>query len=194
VWEQGMAEGSEQINEFSRTDDEGREFMGWREFLAIVTPAMRAWGFRPEYKNPEIMYSRPGRSQDEFYVIILQPQNDMVQYSFMTVDHDQPDMHETNFVGMSRLGAQSLLDNIDDDYSLSDLKQDMAEAGNPARAGDLVGEADKKTLRNSNPCWKGYKPVGTKKKSGRTVPNCVPVSENVEKQMASYIKLLEGKK
>jgi hypothetical protein len=25
-----------------------------------------------------------------------------------------------------------------------------------------------------NPCWKGYKPVGTKKKNGRTVPNCVP--------------------
>jgi hypothetical protein len=25
-----------------------------------------------------------------------------------------------------------------------------------------------------NPCWKGYKPVGTKKKSGKTVPNCVP--------------------
>jgi len=25
-----------------------------------------------------------------------------------------------------------------------------------------------------NPCWKGYKPVGTKKKNGKTVPNCVP--------------------
>lgn len=25
-----------------------------------------------------------------------------------------------------------------------------------------------------NPCWKGYKPVGTKKKNGREVPNCVP--------------------
>jgi hypothetical protein len=25
-----------------------------------------------------------------------------------------------------------------------------------------------------NPCWKGYKPVGTKNKNGRTVPNCVP--------------------
>ena len=34
--------------------------------------------------------------------------------------------------------------------------------------------AKKKTLRNSNPCWKGYKPVGTKKKGGKTVPNCVP--------------------
>lgn len=25
-----------------------------------------------------------------------------------------------------------------------------------------------------NPCWDGYKPVGTKKKDGKTVPNCVP--------------------
>jgi hypothetical protein len=25
-----------------------------------------------------------------------------------------------------------------------------------------------------NPCWKGYHPVGTKTKNGRTVPNCVP--------------------
>jgi hypothetical protein len=30
------------------------------------------------------------------------------------------------------------------------------------------------SLRTDNPCWKGYKPVGTKKKGGKTVPNCVP--------------------
>ena len=36
----------------------------------------------------------------------------------------------------------------------------------------------KKSLRNpkDNPCWDGYKPVGTKKKAGKTVPNCVPES------------------
>jgi hypothetical protein len=34
--------------------------------------------------------------------------------------------------------------------------------------------AKKRTLKNSNPCWKGYHPVGTKKKGKRTVPNCVP--------------------
>lgn len=28
-----------------------------------------------------------------------------------------------------------------------------------------------------NPCWKGYKPVGTKMKDGREVPNCVPIKE-----------------
>ena len=32
----------------------------------------------------------------------------------------------------------------------------------------------KASLRTSNPCWKGYKPVGTKVKNGKTVPNCVP--------------------
>lgn len=35
-----------------------------------------------------------------------------------------------------------------------------------------------------NPCWKGYKPVGTKTKKGKTVPNCVPkeslVKENAD--------------
>ena len=36
-------------------------------------------------------------------------------------------------------------------------------------------------LRNpkDNPCWRGYKPVGTKVKDGKTVPNCVPVNEEI---------------
>lgn len=33
-----------------------------------------------------------------------------------------------------------------------------------------------------NPCWKGYKPVGTKKKNGRTVPNCVP-KESIDERV-----------
>jgi len=41
----------------------------------------------------------------------------------------------------------------------------------------------KKTLKNSNPCWKGYHPVGTKKKGGRTVPNCVP-TESIQENFA----------
>lgn len=35
-----------------------------------------------------------------------------------------------------------------------------------------------------NPCWKGYKPVGTKKKAGKTVPNCVP-TESVSEGSSS---------
>ena len=30
------------------------------------------------------------------------------------------------------------------------------------------------SLGNENPCWKGYHPIGTKQKGGKTVPNCVP--------------------
>jgi len=34
-----------------------------------------------------------------------------------------------------------------------------------------------------NPCWKGYKPVGTKIKNGKTVPNCVPVEEEIAEEV-----------
>jgi len=29
-------------------------------------------------------------------------------------------------------------------------------------------------MTESDPCWKGYKQIGTKKKNGKEVPNCVP--------------------
>ena len=54
-----------------------------------------------------------------------------------------------------------------DDTAISHL----AENGVNFLEGELTeGLRDPK----DNPCWKGYKPVGTKKKNGRTVPNCVP--------------------
>ena len=37
-----------------------------------------------------------------------------------------------------------------------------------------LAEAKKKITASEDPCWKGYKMVGTKKKGGREVPNCVP--------------------
>lgn len=33
----------------------------------------------------------------------------------------------------------------------------------------------------NDPCWKGYEAYGTKKKDGKTVPNCVPVKEDWQK-------------
>lgn len=39
-----------------------------------------------------------------------------------------------------------------------------------------------------NPCWKGYKPVGTKQKDGRTVPNCVPKEGVAEGSVNDYFK------
>jgi hypothetical protein len=34
-----------------------------------------------------------------------------------------------------------------------------------------------KKMKGKDPCWKGYEMVGTKKKGGKEVPNCVPVTE-----------------
>jgi hypothetical protein len=68
---------------------------------------------------------------------------------------------------------------------INDLKDDIADMNEGLR--------DPK----DNPCWKGYKPVGTKKKAGRTVPNCVPTSEaaNAAQQAAIAIaKKKAGKK
>ena len=35
-------------------------------------------------------------------------------------------------------------------------------------------------MESKNPCWVGYKQIGTKIKNGKTVPNCVPVDEELE--------------
>ena len=43
-----------------------------------------------------------------------------------------------------------------------------------------------------NPCWKGYHPVGTKQKGGKTVPNCVP-KESIEEAEYQGRKVSLGK-
>lgn len=40
----------------------------------------------------------------------------------------------------------------------------------------------KEYVKEKDPCWDGYKQVGTKKKNGKEVPNCVPVKEDAEYQ------------
>ena len=38
-------------------------------------------------------------------------------------------------------------------------------------------------------CWSGYRQAGTKQKSGRQVPNCVPVSEqHMEEDLRKWFK------
>jgi len=41
-----------------------------------------------------------------------------------------------------------------------------------------VAEETKK-MKGKDPCWTGYKMIGTKEKGGRQVPNCVPVKEQM---------------
>lgn len=57
----------------------------------------------------------------------------------------------------------------------------------------LVGEEKQKGV-DGKACWKGYKRMGTKKKGGRTVDNCVKVGEGWEAEMAlAVLKLFERK-
>ena len=44
------------------------------------------------------------------------------------------------------------------------------------KAASKKSAAKKKTTtkKKADPCWDGYEQVGTKKKAGKTVPNCVP--------------------
>jgi hypothetical protein len=62
----------------------------------------------------------------------------------------------------------------------------------PARQGDLVGEEKQKGV-DGKACWKGYKRMGTKKKGGKTVDNCVKIGESYEKKIASLIEQLKKK-
>jgi len=47
-----------------------------------------------------------------------------------------------------------------------------------AAVNHFVAEARKSGLEGA--CWKGYEAIGTKKKNGKTVPNCVPSNEEVD--------------
>ena len=45
----------------------------------------------------------------------------------------------------------------------------------------FIAEGENKQVKGGDPCWSGYEMVGKKKKNGKEVPNCVPVSEDWQK-------------
>lgn len=46
-------------------------------------------------------------------------------------------------------------------------------------ASTILNFKDFLSERQSNPCWKGYKQIGTKKKGNKIVPNCVKIEESM---------------
>jgi len=51
-----------------------------------------------------------------------------------------------------------------------------------------------KKMKGKDPCWKGYEMVGTKKKGGKEVPNCVPKEEYLpEEEMTTAQKKKESR-
>ena len=47
--------------------------------------------------------------------------------------------------------------------------------------------AKKKGKGLKNACWKGYEAIGMKKKGGRMVPNCVPITKKVKSSPAKIV-------
>lgn len=54
--------------------------------------------------------------------------------------------------------------------------------------GKLVRATMTEEKKMGNPCWKGYKSYGMKKKNGKEVPNCVPVSENIDDKFKTFME------
>ena len=55
-----------------------------------------------------------------------------------------------------------------------------SEGDSYAKSTSTSSITEAKRMSKKDPCWKGYHMVGTKDKSGKQVPNCVPVNEGDE--------------
>ncbi len=77
------------------------------------------------------------------------------------------EMEHTTDRGEAETIALHHLEEIPDYYNRLNKIEKSAE----------VKEAKKYMTKEEDPCWKGYEMVGFKKKKGKKVPNCVPVSE-----------------
>jgi len=86
-----------------------------------------------------------------------------------------------NYIGIIAGGKAYMLpkgeqESIQEQYTYKDIAE-MARLGySDIDIAEHLGFDLTEGLKDpkDNPCWKGYKPVGTKKKGGKTVPNCVP--------------------
>lgn len=65
----------------------------------------------------------------------------------------------------------------------TDVNMPFAKQGNKIAAKTIMRKKNFMTpdpeyvVSEDDPCWKGYHQIGTKEKSGRQVPNCVPLEE-----------------
>jgi hypothetical protein len=59
--------------------------------------------------------------------------------------------------------------------NLEQIRHGIEELAAKRSKGGIASRGiDKNIGEDNDPCWDNYKMVGTKKKGGKTVPNCVP--------------------
>jgi hypothetical protein len=98
---------------------------------------------------------------------------------------------------LEQVYVRGLLDSMGDQHAAFNRVNAFCCGGKTAMNEDfdLYEQIERKDLNDvfeglkdpkDNPCWDNYKPVGTKKKAGKVVPNCVP--EAVEKVTGTNCK------
>jgi hypothetical protein len=105
------------------------------------------------YKSPEELAKKHGVSVEEI----------KKQLEIGT----KVEFEHTTSKSSARITALHHLEEIPDYYSRLVKMEGEAE----------MKEAKKYMTKEEDPCWKGYEMVGFKKKRGKKVPNCVPVTE-----------------
>jgi hypothetical protein len=61
------------------------------------------------------------------------------------------------------------------EQNLEQIRHGISELAAKRKQGGVTSRGiDKNIGENNDPCWNSHKMVGTKKKGGKTVPNCVP--------------------
>ena len=61
------------------------------------------------------------------------------------------------------------------EQNLEQIRHGISELAKKRKQGGVASRGiDKNIGEDNDPCWDNYKMVGTKKKGGKTVPNCVP--------------------
>ena len=88
------------------------------------------------------------------------------------------------------VNAQFVHDMLKDNDNLPEWVQSkvtLAEDYISTVANYLVSEINEaKKMKGEDPCWDDYKMIGTKKKNGKQVPNCVPESVEIEEGTFKY--------
>lgn len=106
-----------------------------------------------------------------------------------------------NYIGILAGSAVYVLprgeqESLQEQYTYKDIAE-MARLGfSDKEIASKLGFDLKEGLKDpkDNPCWKGYKPVGTKQKAGKTVPNCVPKEDIEEEKQRLDPKCWDGYK
>jgi hypothetical protein len=57
----------------------------------------------------------------------------------------------------------------------------------------MILDYNKFILEKNNPCWSGYKQIGTKDKDGKTVPNCVKENSDVNEEKETLQEFSENR-